>query len=78
MFNILNNFYGWAVSIKLQINNFEQIEDTSQFHEDFLKKYNEENDGGYFLEVEAQYLPKLRHLYIDLPFFPRRMRIEKV
>ena len=27
--------YGWAMSQKLPVNNFEWIEDTSQFNEDF-------------------------------------------
>ena len=27
--------YGWAMSPKLPVNNFEWIEDTSQFNEDF-------------------------------------------
>ena len=30
------------MSQKLQGNNFEWIEDTSQFNEDFMKNYNEE------------------------------------
>ena len=33
----VNNFHGWAMSQKLPINNFEWIEDTSQFNEDFIK-----------------------------------------
>ena len=34
----VNNFYGWAMSQKLPLNNFEWIKDTSQFNEDFIKK----------------------------------------
>ena len=34
---------------KLPVNNFERIEDTSQFNEDFIKNYNEESDKRYFL-----------------------------
>ena len=41
---------------KLPVNNFEWIEDTSQFNEDFIKIYNEESDEGYFLEVDVQYI----------------------
>ena len=66
------------MSQKLQINNFEWIEDTSQFNEDFIKNYNEESDEGYFLEVGVQYLEKLYDLCNDLPFLPERMKIEKV
>ena len=44
---------------KFPVNNFEWIEDTSQFNEDFIKNYNEESDKGHFLEVDVQYLEKL-------------------
>ena len=36
--------YGWAISQKLPVNNFELIKDTSSFNEDFIKNYNEESD----------------------------------
>ena len=32
-----NNLYNWAMSQKLPVNNFEWIEDTSQFNEDLIK-----------------------------------------
>ena len=65
------------MSQKLPVNNFEWIEDTSQFNEDFTKNYNEESDEGYFLKVDVQYSEKLLGLYNDLPFLPERMNIEK-
>ena len=34
----VNNSYRWAMSQKLQINNFEWIKDASQFKENFKKK----------------------------------------
>ena len=40
----VNHLYGWAMSQKLPVNNFEWIKYTSQFSEDFIKNYNEEND----------------------------------
>ena len=42
------------------------------------KRYNEESDAGYFLEVEVKYTEKLPDLHSDLPFLPEKMKIEKV
>ena len=60
-----NNLYGQPISQKLPANNFEQMKDTFQFNEDFIKKYDEESDEKYFLEVDVKYLKKLheRHNY---------------
>ena len=74
----VNNLYGYAISPKLPVNNFEYIEDTSQFNEYFTKIYNEETDKGYFLEVDVQYTEKLHELHNDLPFLLERLNIEKV
>ena len=63
---------------KLTVNNFEWIKETSQFNEDLIKKYNEESDEGYVLEVDVQYLEILHELQNNLPFLPERMKIEKV
>ena len=57
------------MSHKLPLNNFEWTKDTSQFNEDVIKNYNEENDKGYFLEVDIQYLEKLHELHNDLIAF---------
>ena len=53
-----NNLYGWAMSQKLPVNNFEWIKDFSQFNENFIEGYNKEIDERYFLEVDVQY-PKI-------------------
>ena len=70
--------YGWAMSQKLPINKFDWIKDTSQFNEGFIKNYNEESDEGYFLEVDVQCSEKLHDPHNELPFLPKRMKIEKV
>ena len=51
--------------------------DTFQFNEDFIKKYNEESDEGYFAKAGVQYIEKLHELHNDLPFLPERRKIEK-
>ena len=65
----VNNLYGWAMSQELPVNNFEWIKDTSQFNEDFIKKYIEERDEGYFLEVHVHYPKKLHELHNDYHFY---------
>ena len=79
IFNIgINNLCGWAILKMFPVNNFEWVKDTSQLNEDFIKSYNEENDEGYFLEVDAQYLEKVHGFHNDLPVLPERMKIEKI
>ena len=54
------------------------MEDTFQFNKDFIKNYNEESDEEYFLEVDVQYLKKLREIHNDLPFLSERMKVKEV
>ena len=74
----VNNLYGWEMSQKFPVNNFEWIRDASQFNEVFIKSYNEESDEGYFFEIEIQYPEKVHELQNEVPFLPERMKIEKV
>ena len=66
------------MSQKLSGNNFEWIEDTYQFNEDFIKSYKEESDEGHFLKGDVQYPEKLNEPHKGLPFLHERMEIEKV
>ena len=72
-----NNLYGWAMSQKLPVNGFKWIEDTSKINEEFIKDYDENSDKGYILEVAVKYPRKLHDLHSDLPFLPKRMKIDK-
>ena len=74
----VNNLYGWAMLQNLPVKRFKWIKDTSQFNQDLIKNYNEENDERYFLETYVQYLDKLHELHYDLQFLPERIKIEKV
>ena len=73
-----NNLYGWAMSQKLPVKGFKWVEDLSQFNEDFIKKYGENSDTGYFLEVDIDYPKELFNLHRDLPFLPKRKKVERV
>ena len=72
-----NNLYGWLMSQKLPVNDFKWIEDTSKINEEFIKNYDENNDKGYILEVDVKYPKRLHKLHSDLPFLPKRMKIDK-
>ena len=74
----VNDLYGWEMSQKLPVNNFEWVKNTSQFSKDFIKNYREERDEGYFLEVDVHYLEKLLKFHNDLQFLTERIKIEKV
>ena len=43
------------VSKKLSVNGFKWGKKLSKFNEDFIKKYYENSDIGYFLEVDVEY-----------------------
>ena len=72
-----NNLYGWAMSQKLPVNNFKWVEDTSKINEEFMKKYNGNINRRYILEVDVKYPKNLHDSHSDLPFLPRRMKIDK-
>ena len=72
-----NNLYGFAMSEPLPVDSFEWMEDLSKTEEDFIKKYDENSDKGYILEVVVEYPKNLHNFHSDLPFLPERMKISK-
>ena len=75
-----NNLYGWPMSQKLPVNGFKWVKQKklSKFNEDFIKKYDEDTNKGYFPEVEINYPKELFHLHKELPFLPENKEVEKV
>ena len=65
------------MSQKLLKNNFKWVEDTSTINEEFIKNYNENSYKGYILEVDVKYSKELHNLHSDLPFLPKKMKIDK-
>ena len=72
-----NKLYGWAISQKFPVNNFEWIEDPSQFNEDLINNYNVESDEGYFLEVDAQCLEKITLTWLIHHIYRKEWRLKK-
>ena len=73
-----NNSSEWAISQKLPVNGFKWVNNLSEFNEDFIKNYDENEDKGYFLEVDEEYSKKLFNSHKDLLFLPERKKVEKV
>ena len=71
-----NNLYGWAMSQKLAVVGFKWIKKLSEFNEDFIKNYDENNDKGYILEVDVKYPKNVFNLHYDLPFLPKGKKLK--
>ena len=75
-----NNLYGWEMSQKLPVKGFKWVKKKklSKFNEHFIKNYDEDCNKGYFLEVDIDYPKELFNFHQDLPFLPKRKKVEKV
>ena len=69
-----------GMSQKIPVNGFKWVKQKklSKFNEDFIKKYDEDSNTGYFLEVDIDYPKELFNFHKDLPFLPERKKVEKV
>ena len=63
---------------KLPNGDFKNLKHHKCVTEDFIKKYDENGDYGYLLEVDVKYCKHLWHLHKDLPFLPERIKVNKV
>ena len=66
------------MSQKLPLNSFKWVKSLSKFNEDFIKKYDEDSNTGYFFEVDVEYPKTLFNSHIELPFLHKRKKVEKV
>ena len=65
------------MSQKLPKNSFKWVEDISIINEELIKNSNENSYKGYMLGVDVKYSKKLIDLHSDLPFLPKRIKIDK-
>ena len=70
---------GWAIFQKLPVDGLQSVEedDLSKFNESFIKKYDENCDKGYIIEVDVEYPKNFHKLHSDLSFLPERKKIKK-
>ena len=47
----VNNLYEWAISQKLPLSSFKWIKNISEINKDFVKRFNEKNEEGYFFKL---------------------------
>ena len=65
---------------KLPVKDFKWVKKNklSELNEDFIKKYDEDSNTGYSLEVDIDYPNELFNFHKDLQFLPERKKVEKV
>ena len=68
------------MSQKLSVNGFKWVKQKKlpKLNKEFIKKYDEDCNRGYFLEVDVEYPKELFNFHKDLPFLPERKKVEKV
>ena len=49
----------------------------SKFNEGFIKNFVEDSGKSYILEVDVEYPKNVHDVHSDLPFLPKRMKINK-
>ena len=73
----VNSLYRWTLLQKLPVNKFELMEETCQFDEDLIKNYNEENDEGYFIEVDVFSKDVFMNLIMAYHFYQKERKLKK-
>ena len=63
-----NNLYGWAMSKKLPVGEFNWIH-PEDYTEDFIKGYNDNDEIGAMLRIDIEYPTMIRAKHRDLTIF---------
>ena len=70
-----NNLYGYPMTEKLPRSCFKWVTNAYRINKDYIKKYDEDSNKGFFLKVDIEYPEELHNLHIDLPLLPQNMKI---
>ena len=64
---------------KLPVNGFKWLDSDkiNEINEEFIKKYNENDNKGYIFEVDVKYPKRLHELHSHLPFLSEQMVANK-
>ena len=66
------------VSKTSPVNGLQWVEHLSPLKEDFIRNCDDNNDVGYFLEIDIEYPKKKKsNLHKDLLFLPERKKVKK-
>ena len=65
------------MSEKLPLDGSEWVDDISEIDENFIKKYDEDSNLGYFIKADIKYPKELHNKNSDLLFLPERMKVNK-
>ena len=65
------------MSQKLPADGFKWKKNISKFNEGFIKNFVEDSGKRYILEVDVEYPKNVDDVHSDLPFLPKRMKINK-
>ena len=74
----VNNSYGWVISQKLPVNNFQWIEDTSQFNKDFIKPITKKVMKHIFSKLMFNILKNYINFMKKEPEIMKTENVEKV
>ena len=74
----VNSLLEWEIPQNFLVNAFKWVENTSQFHKNFMKSYNKDSDKGYFPEVIYNILKKYMIFLIIYSFYLKERKLRKL